>query len=222
MYEHVFATALRLNEAVSFCWIEPFNGTSSHSMLHSCPGQTAGRSNLSLRVSISRLALSGHFLRARTQSGHWSPVLNWLMCKLTKSFPGDVAMKIDGGCHCGFIAYEAEADPEMTGICHCTDCQTLSGSAFRSVVPTRQGSFKLRSGEPKIYVKTAESGTKRQQALCPNLRNANLFYYDRSRTKGPQHSRGHFAPTQRICAETAVLVSFGPTLDRRPRLHPKE
>jgi hypothetical protein len=98
----------------------------------------------------------------------WSPVLNWLMCKLTKSFPGDVAMKIDGGCHCGFIAYEAEADPEMTGICHCTDCQTLSGSAFRSVVPTRQGSFKLRSGEPKIYVKTAESGTERQQAFCPN------------------------------------------------------
>ena len=33
---------------------------------------------------------------------------------------------------------------------------------------------------------------------------------------------GHFAPTQRICAETAVLVSLGPTLDRRPRLHPKE
>ena len=77
-------------------------------------------------------------------------------------------MKIDGACHCGLIAYEAEADPEMTGICHCTDCQTLSGSAFRSVVPSRQGSFKLRSGEPKIYVKTAESGTKRQQAFCPN------------------------------------------------------
>ena len=39
-------------------------------------------------------------------------------------FPGDAAMKIDGRCHCGFIAYEAEADPEMTGVCHCTDCQT--------------------------------------------------------------------------------------------------
>jgi hypothetical protein len=67
-------------------------------------------------------------------------------------------MKIDGACHCGSITYEAEADPEMTGICHCTDCQTLSGSAFRSVVPSRHGSFKLISGEPKIYVKTAESG----------------------------------------------------------------
>jgi hypothetical protein len=77
-------------------------------------------------------------------------------------------MKIDGACHCGFVAYEAEADPELTGICHCTDCQTLSGSAFRTVVSSRRGSFKLRSGEPKIYVKTAESGTKRQQAFCPN------------------------------------------------------
>src|SRR5262249_53605059 len=68
-------------------------------------------------------------------------------------------MKIDGGCHCGYIAYEAEADPAKAIICHCTDCQTLSGSAFRTVLPTQKGSFKLRSGELKIYVKTAESGT---------------------------------------------------------------
>ncbi len=54
-------------------------------------------------------------------------------------------MKIDGGCHCGYIAYEAEADPTKAMICHCTDCQTLSGSAFRTVLPTREGSFKLRS-----------------------------------------------------------------------------
>jgi len=28
------------------------------------------------------------------------------------------SMKIDGGCHCGYITYEAEADPEKVGICH--------------------------------------------------------------------------------------------------------
>ena len=72
-------------------------------------------------------------------------------------------MKIDGGCHCGYIAYEAEADPAEARICHCTDCQTLSGSAFRTVLPTREGPFKLRSGELKIYVKTGESGTARPQ-----------------------------------------------------------
>jgi hypothetical protein len=39
-------------------------------------------------------------------------------------------MKIDGRCHCGYITYEAEIDPEKVMICHCADCQTLSGSAF--------------------------------------------------------------------------------------------
>jgi hypothetical protein len=75
-------------------------------------------------------------------------------------------MKIDGGCHCGYITYEAEADPEKAAICHCTDCQTLSGSAFRTVLPVTSESLKM-TGEPTIYVKTGESGNKRQQAFCP-------------------------------------------------------
>ena len=47
-------------------------------------------------------------------------------------------MKIDGRCHCGYITYEADIDPDKTLICHCTDCQTLSGSAFRVHVYTRE------------------------------------------------------------------------------------
>ena len=76
-------------------------------------------------------------------------------------------MKVDGGCYCGQIRYEAEVDPDKVVICHCTDCQTLSGSAFRTVVPTNEGSFKLLSGEPRVYVKTGESGNKRVQTFCP-------------------------------------------------------
>jgi hypothetical protein len=76
-------------------------------------------------------------------------------------------MKIDGRCHCGYITYEAEIDPQKVMICHCSDCQTLSGSAFRTVAFTREGTFKLLSGELKIYVKTGESGTKRPQSFCP-------------------------------------------------------
>lgn len=76
-------------------------------------------------------------------------------------------MKIDGACHCGNITYTAEVDPERAGLCHCTDCQTLSGSAFRMSVPATKDNFSLLSGRPKIYVKTAESGVKRAQAFCP-------------------------------------------------------
>ena len=75
-------------------------------------------------------------------------------------------MKIDGACHCGAITYEAEIEPANVLICHCTDCQTMSGSAFRVAVRAEGDSFKLLSGQPKVYVKTAESGNKRAQAFC--------------------------------------------------------
>ncbi len=76
-------------------------------------------------------------------------------------------MKIDGKCHCGNITFVAEIDPDGITICHCTDCQMMTGSAFRVVVRAAKDKFELRGGKPKQYVKTAESGTKRVQAFCP-------------------------------------------------------
>lgn len=75
-------------------------------------------------------------------------------------------MKIDGGCHCGKITYTAEVDADKVGICHCTDCQTLSGGAYRTSVPAAKETFTILSGQPKIYIKTAESGAKRAQGFC--------------------------------------------------------
>jgi|SRR6516225_8045271 hypothetical protein len=76
-------------------------------------------------------------------------------------------MKIDGRCHCGFIAYEAEVDPDEVYVCHCTDCQAISGTAFRWAVPVPEGSFKLLTGKPKGYIKTVESGATSHQLFCP-------------------------------------------------------
>jgi hypothetical protein len=77
-------------------------------------------------------------------------------------------MKVDGGCYCGSIRYEAEVDPAKVIICHCTDCQKLSGSAFRTVVQTEPGTFRLLTGTPKTFVKTGESGKRREQTFCPD------------------------------------------------------
>ena len=76
-------------------------------------------------------------------------------------------MKIEGGCHCGAVRYEAEADPGNAGICHCTDCQNLSGSPYVAYIQVAAATFKLLRGTPKIYIKVAESGTRRAQAFCP-------------------------------------------------------
>ena len=75
-------------------------------------------------------------------------------------------MKVDGACACGAIKVEAEADPEKTQVCHCTDCQTASGTAFWVSIPVAGATFKI-TGKPAIYVKTtAESGRPRVQAFC--------------------------------------------------------
>ena len=77
-------------------------------------------------------------------------------------------MKVNGRCHCGQITYEAEVDPAKSNICNCADCQMLTGSAFRVAIPADAKSFRLLSGKPKVYVKTADSGTKRRHSFCPN------------------------------------------------------
>ncbi len=76
-------------------------------------------------------------------------------------------MHITGSCHCGAIQYEAEVDPAEVVVCHCTDCQSLSGSAFRTVAFAAEHSFKLKQGKPTVYVKTtADSGNLREQTFC--------------------------------------------------------
>jgi hypothetical protein len=76
-------------------------------------------------------------------------------------------MKIDGSCHCGRVTFTAVVDPSTVNICHCSDCQKLSGSPYRASIPAQAASFTIR-GEPRRYVKTADSGQKRVQAFCPD------------------------------------------------------
>lgn len=75
-------------------------------------------------------------------------------------------LKVQGQCHCGAIQYEAEVEPGTITVCHCTDCQTQSGSAFRANIPAPAGTFKLVKGTPRTYIKTAASGARRVLAFC--------------------------------------------------------
>ena len=76
-------------------------------------------------------------------------------------------MKINGGCHCGSVTYEAEVDPATARLCHCIDCQIMSGAPFRHNVATTIDGFKLLTGTLTDYHKMAESGAGRLQAFCP-------------------------------------------------------
>ena len=73
-------------------------------------------------------------------------------------------MHIDGACHCGLIAFTAEIDPAGVTICHCADCQIMSGAPFRIVVAAPISQFRL-SGVPKRYT-VVQSGIQMVQAFC--------------------------------------------------------
>jgi hypothetical protein len=75
-------------------------------------------------------------------------------------------MRIDGRCHCGAVAYEAEVDPANVIICHCPDCQAMSGGPYRVNVPVLTENLTLR-GELTSYVKQGASGDDVRTTFCP-------------------------------------------------------
>jgi hypothetical protein len=80
----------------------------------------------------------------------------------------ETSMHVTGRCHCGKISYEADLDPGSVTICHCSDCQRLSGSPYRVSARVPAAEFRMLSGELRTYVKIAESGTRRVHAFCPD------------------------------------------------------
>jgi hypothetical protein len=118
-------------------------------------------------------------------------------------------MKVDGSCHCGQVTFEADIDPNAVRICHCTDCQTLSSSAFRVSVFTPAANFVLRTGTPKIYIKTADNGNKRAQAFCADC-GTPLYASDPHEPKvygirvGTLKQRAELKPTSQIWHRSAL------------------
>lgn len=75
-------------------------------------------------------------------------------------------MLIHGSCHCEAVRFTAEIDPTQVTVCHCSDCQVLSGAPMRAIVRATIGDFALQ-GTVKAYTKTAQSGQHRDQVFCP-------------------------------------------------------
>ena len=74
-------------------------------------------------------------------------------------------MHIDGACHCGAVSFTAQIDPDRVIVCHCSDCQVLSGAPFRAVAVAPIETLKVR-GTTKSYEVT-QSGKRMSQVFCP-------------------------------------------------------
>ncbi|KEY68888.1 hypothetical protein S7711_03821 [Stachybotrys chartarum IBT 7711] len=75
-------------------------------------------------------------------------------------------MSLTGSCMCGEVAYESTSKPVVTALCHCTDCQKWTGSAFSSNAVVPQDSFKVTKGTPKHFDITGASGKNNRHFFC--------------------------------------------------------
>ncbi|HWM45278.1 MAG TPA: GFA family protein [Xanthobacteraceae bacterium] len=64
-----------------------------------------------------------------------------------------------GGCQCGALRYAITGKPLMVYACHCTQCQTQSGSAFGLSLGVARADFAVTKGTPATWSRTTERGT---------------------------------------------------------------
>ena len=76
--------------------------------------------------------------------------------------------KIKGGCLCGKVQYTSSAEPAMTAVCHCIDCQKQSGSAFSINIGLRADEINFTGELRMVETHGLESGKKINRYFCPN------------------------------------------------------
>lgn len=73
---------------------------------------------------------------------------------------------LTGGCACGAVRYQLTDEPIFQLICHCSDCQKASGSAFAEVLLVAADRLAMKGSEPKFYAVKAESGRTMSRGFC--------------------------------------------------------
>jgi hypothetical protein len=76
-------------------------------------------------------------------------------------------MKLEGGCYCGELRYEAEGEPVMKAQCHCRECQYITGGSPNVFIAMPVASLTYTKGTPKQFTRSdLERPVTRE--FCPN------------------------------------------------------
>jgi len=75
---------------------------------------------------------------------------------------------LTGGCQCGAVRYTLAAAPMPPVICHCTECQKQTASAFAMSMPVLRRDLTVSSGELKEWRRPADSGRELACYFCPD------------------------------------------------------
>jgi len=76
---------------------------------------------------------------------------------------------LSGRCLCGAVQYSCKAEPIATAICHCSNCQHQTGTAFSMTVIVPKESFVFEKKDTLVeYLDKSESGNDVQRQFCKN------------------------------------------------------
>jgi hypothetical protein len=69
-------------------------------------------------------------------------------------------MPLSGHCLCGAVTYRADADPVAQAVCHCTDCQRQTGTAYSVIVGVPRDALHV-DGDTLASFTTNDGNTER-------------------------------------------------------------
>ncbi len=85
-------------------------------------------------------------------------------------------MKVEGGCYCGEVRYEAEGEPVMKGQCFCRECQYITGGDSVLIMGMPEPGYKITKGAPKGFKRTdIENAVTRE--FCPDCGGSLTFNF---------------------------------------------
>jgi len=78
-----------------------------------------------------------------------------------------MVQKLSGGCACGAVHYDCNAEPAIMLNCHCRDCQRANGSAYAAIVAVPKAAVHIR-GERQYHKVAGDAGKAVERGFCPN------------------------------------------------------
>ncbi|KAK1816612.1 hypothetical protein LTR12_008976 [Friedmanniomyces endolithicus] len=71
-----------------------------------------------------------------------------------------------GGCFCEKVQYKYEGEIQGKALCHCRDCQKITGSTYSTNIIVPGDKFEVTKGSPKTISKKADSGNEITSHFC--------------------------------------------------------
>ena len=131
-------------------------------------------------------------------------------------------MPLSGGCTCGAVRYDCDADPVFAVNCHCRDCQRATGSAYAAILIVPRTAVKV-TGELRSFRTTGEAGSTVDRSFCGACGNPILSTLERipnivGLAAGSLDDPAIFKPAMDIFTESAQAWDhMHPDVPKRPR-----